>query len=1206
MVATVVREGAVRVVAEAAGLAVAVGKVVARAVAAAQMEALRVVAVDSAVAAVGGLAERVEVAMVAATAVAMVAVAMAVAMVVVMVAVMVVVETAVVAMEAAVTSSSLSTLSCRAVLSGRSVELGADHDRSVPGILARRLHCIRDAAVVEMVVAGAAAGAVVVTVQPCKPVRRTSRQRDAHASGVLRRFENAECAHRISSETVAREHTEKSSGNLKLALPAGPWCGGRDGVVALAMATLDYSTLDQLRSDCLADDIDIDLQEMQHWSEEEATRYFESGGVVKPPARRLRDVASLLAETELEHLTSALGSESLADWVTRLRLSSGGSRQELLRRLKVCGVPSLTERQAVVNALTRAWRDGRVAPPEPPSPPPPPPVQLWKAALSAMHELRQASAEELARRLPSGADLLSPRFAEMLADRCKYPSAAAVVRALPADVVAETLEALGWPLHHVRLLTESCGLRSGKPQPRLGHALAFWTNQLGERGTEIALYDYADYAERMLGLTSWVFHPPPGQGGARTKFGRRFGERVVAANFDAVGAFLVERGIGHLYILKEGMRFCPDVRMLPSSVRALVHCVFHATEPHGDLYAKISPCVNGSVPVVPHMVRPHDADGPDLRCELGIPPTATVFGRHGGLETFSIGSARLAVLDVACSHPQIYFVFLNTYPFGEMLPNIKYLERTSDPERVAAFIRTCDAMLHARDGGETFGLACAEFSASHRPVLTSQVHDDNGFGSHHLDVLRRAGLQRFFYRDYESLVKLLVGFQRGTSAQFHAYTDFEPHKVMATFERVFLGASPPLPAAGVDDVDGVDGGGGGGGGGGVDGVDGGGGGGVGGGGGHEEQPGSGDFGGAGDGSAAAVREAFDAPKGAAALEMPALDAKHPAESRWVDACVSGRLYMTRVQHGIELPGENAIFLASLRLPDGPSSQGRLVHVFRADALATFQESTIQLATSEGPYAQCEPSLARGARLTHGEDPRIFTFQGRAFVVDNTLNECRLIRLCERGATVDRVYRVALSGKNLTFLPPCTSGGDEAAPASDELLLVHWFRPLRVYRVTLPAGRGNDEFVGLQRIFASPGAFRDDDELRGGTPGRPAGNGTWWGLLHRTHHARGTLIHDPWAWVVYRTAGNGFGVKFSEVAVCDRDKHSRILDPCSIVAAEGASDSLLVTTAESEKGWFEPQAFLTCSYSLAVRGIDPPLSLPCAEHASKECSRRLHT
>ena len=50
-----------------------------------------------------------------------------------------------------------------------------------------------------------------------------------------------------------------------------------------------------------------------------------------------------------------------------------------------------------------------------------------------------------------------------------------------------------------------------------------------------------------------------------------------------------------------------------------------------------------------------------------------------------------------------------------------HLPPTADVARLHAFIRSCDAMLHGRTGGETFGLACAEFSAFNRPVPVTTV-----------------------------------------------------------------------------------------------------------------------------------------------------------------------------------------------------------------------------------------------------------------------------------------------------------------------------------------------------------------------------------------------------------------------------------------------------------------------------------------------------
>ena len=84
---------------------------------------------------------------------------------------------------------------------------------------------------------------------------------------------------------------------------------------------------------------------------------------------------------------------------------------------------------------------------------------------------------------------------------------------------------------------------------------------------------------------------------------------------------------------------------------------------------------------------------------------------------------------------------MHTPPFARppRAKNIIHIDRTSDPARKAAFIRTCDAMLHGRSNGETFGLAVAEFSAANRPVLTSRAHHDHGKARHHLDTLTAHG-----------------------------------------------------------------------------------------------------------------------------------------------------------------------------------------------------------------------------------------------------------------------------------------------------------------------------------------------------------------------------------------------------------------------------------------------------------------------------------
>eukprot|EP00966_Prymnesium_polylepis_P031351 729275-Prymnesium_polylepis.2 len=355
----------------------------------------------------------------------------------------------------------------------------------------------------------------------------------------------------------------------------------------------------------------------------------------------------------------------------------------------------------------------------------------------------------------------------------------------------------------------------------LAHApvrVAFYTNQLCERGTEVALFDYADLGERLLGFTAWVLYPIGAEhnfGPTIDKFRRRFGERLVPLrrtdhtqpagdqplpNYaqpsqQEVGSILRRHGITHVYVIKVGVPDGPDLSAFEGTrARTLVHAVFDALEPHGDIFARISPCVpteaGAKVPVVPHVVRPIERQGPDLREELGIPRRATVFGRHGGQDTFDAPEARQAVAQVARERADVFFVLVNTpvLPGVEDVPNVIYLKPFMDDARKAAFIRTCDAMLHGRRTGETFGLAIAEFSVCNRPVITSSRYTEANTARFHLDTLGQRGI---YYSDCASLVRILHAFDRVDAPRhdWNAYRQFEPMHVMQTFKRVFLSGS---------------------------------------------------------------------------------------------------------------------------------------------------------------------------------------------------------------------------------------------------------------------------------------------------------------------------------------------------------------------------------------------------------------------------------
>ena len=75
-------------------------------------------------------------------------------------------------------------------------------------------------------------------------------------------------------------------------------------------------------------------------------------------------------------------------------------------------------------------------------------------------------------------------------------------------------------------------------------------------------------------------------------------------------------------------------------------------------------------------------------------------------------------------------MFMNQDPFCD-IDNVLFIEGTTDQEQKVAFINTCDVMIHARERGETFGLAIAEFSSQNKPIITYSLSPERC----HIDIL---------------------------------------------------------------------------------------------------------------------------------------------------------------------------------------------------------------------------------------------------------------------------------------------------------------------------------------------------------------------------------------------------------------------------------------------------------------------------------------
>ncbi len=345
---------------------------------------------------------------------------------------------------------------------------------------------------------------------------------------------------------------------------------------------------------------------------------------------------------------------------------------------------------------------------------------------------------------------------------------------------------------------------------RAGTRLAFRDNTLCERGTSIAIFDYMDAFERLLCGVAWVSSQDsdtlcPLYNGVSSahRFRARFGNRSFVTDrwWSSVDADLKRENIGTLYQLMAG-----DVAAtgtLPKCARNVVHAVFDATNPHGDGFAAISPVISmrpeSPAPIVLHIVPPPlDINGANMRAELGIADSDVVFCRHGGGDTFNIAMVRNALCSfMKDTKTRPWFLFLGTDPLIcapgvlEAFGQTHFLKATSDILYKSRFLNTCDACMHARVGGESFGLAVAECSKAGLPVITYNGKDvgDN----YHLVAL---GLFALGYSTSDEFIGRLQYFDK-SSHKSHAheyrqlYSNSSEENVMVEFVRAFVPDAPP-------------------------------------------------------------------------------------------------------------------------------------------------------------------------------------------------------------------------------------------------------------------------------------------------------------------------------------------------------------------------------------------------------------------------------
>lgn len=323
--------------------------------------------------------------------------------------------------------------------------------------------------------------------------------------------------------------------------------------------------------------------------------------------------------------------------------------------------------------------------------------------------------------------------------------------------------------------------------------IIFYTHTLNFRGVTNSILNFAHHNQEILGNESIIMYSPVYDIKSNA-------ERDIDNNIEIIKQIknkfeLLEcRDWNHtndisskydvFYSQKAGLKEQP----LITNTKSVVHSVFQYDEPHGDVYAYVSEWLSDFMlerykvkhPWVPLIVnQPISRDyRKEWRTNLGISENQFVYGRLGGETTLDLDFVQDTIKKIVNESDDFVFVFPNTAKFYEH-KNIHYIPPILNETQKTDYINMCDAMIHARERGETFGLGMMEFLAHNKPVLAW----DFGVDRNHMRILEPFGL----LYDEDDVYHMMTNLPNRDKVEYKLATiPYSPDNVMKKFKEVFL------------------------------------------------------------------------------------------------------------------------------------------------------------------------------------------------------------------------------------------------------------------------------------------------------------------------------------------------------------------------------------------------------------------------------------
>ena len=276
--------------------------------------------------------------------------------------------------------------------------------------------------------------------------------------------------------------------------------------------------------------------------------------------------------------------------------------------------------------------------------------------------------------------------------------------------------------------------------------IGFYIREMNYRGISNSIFDFAYYNNKFLNNDSYIFFNSYAHDNKKEvikKFKKNF-KVFGIKDFSEIKKINNYTKLDYIYFQRSGYR-----EEIICGVKNIIHAVFpnNIWQYHGHQYAYISSwlsktCSNNKISFVPLIVSMPKSNA-NIRDDLNIPRNAIVFGYHGGEGSFDLIFVHHAIKRILELNDKIFFIFMNVNKFISH-KKVIFLKGSFDKINKVKFINSCDAMIHARSLGESFGLSCAEFAIKNKPVFTYAYCQQRA----HFDICKGKIIPYYSYYDF--------------------------------------------------------------------------------------------------------------------------------------------------------------------------------------------------------------------------------------------------------------------------------------------------------------------------------------------------------------------------------------------------------------------------------------------------------------------------